>query len=174
MKAAKRYAKALFEIASANMDVVQKDMQYIEQVFNEYPELVKTVKDPTIAPSVKLNIINKIFKENVTDETIQLIQLLGKKDRLNLLKDIAVSFDKLYKNKKGIREAEVITAVPVTDKLKNQILKKIKDLTGSNEVKLTNKVDPDIIGGFILNMDDLRYDASISGKLAKIKQKLLA
>jgi len=174
MKAAKRYAKALFETASKNLDAVQKDMQFIAQVLNNNPELVKVIKDPTVVPSKKLNVIDKIFEGKITQETYKLIQLLGQKDRLDLLDDITKSFDILYKNKKGIREAEVITAVPLTGELENQILQKIKSLTGSNEVKLTNKVEPAIIGGFILNMDDLRYDASISGKLAKIKQKLLA
>ncbi len=174
MKAAKRYAKALFETASKNLDAVQKDMQFIAQVLNNNPELVKVIKDPTVVPSKKLNVIDKIFEGKITQETYKLIQLLGQKDRLDLLDDITKSFDILYKNKKGIREAEVITAVPLTGELENQILQKIKSLTGSNEVKLINKVEPAIIGGFILNMDDLRYDASISGKLAKIKQKLLA
>ena len=174
MKAAKRYAKALFEMASANLDAVQKDMQFIDRLFNTQPELRKIIDDPTIAASKKLQIIQKILGDKITGDTRKLIDLLGKKDRLNLLPDISKAFNELYKQHKGIREAQVITAVPLTDDLKNKILQQIKDLTGSREIKLTNEVDPDIIGGFILNMDDLRYDASISGKLAKIKQKLLA
>ncbi len=174
MKAAKRYAKALFELATDQLDTVQNDMQLVKKTFEENLKLVKVVKDPTIGASKKLNIINTIFDNKVSKETQKLINLLGQKDRLSLLHDIASAFNELYKNNKGIKEATVITAVPLSDTLKDNILKKIKELTGSQHIKLTNIVDPKIIGGFILNMDDLRYDASISGKLAKIKSKLLA
>ena len=174
MKAAKRYAKALFELATNDLDVVQKDMNLIRKTFEASPELLKVLKDPTIGASKKLDIIKGVFSGKISDKSLQLIQLLGQKDRLDLLQDISRSFNELYKKHKGIREATVITAVELTDDLKQKIFQKIKELTGSTEIKLTNKVDPSIIGGFILNIDDLRYDASISGKLAKLKSKLLA
>ncbi len=173
MKAAKRYAKALFETAVNNLDTVQNDMQLIRHTFETNPQLVKVVKDPTVASSKKLQIIQKVFN-GLTIETQKLIELLGQKDRLALLLGISTAFEQLYKQSKGLKEAQVVTAVPLTDDLKNKILTKIKELTGSHQIKLTNTVNPDIIGGFILNLDDLRYDASVSGKLAKIKQKLLA
>jgi F-type H+-transporting ATPase subunit delta len=173
MKAAKRYAKALFELASDNLDEVQKDMQLIKESFEASPELQKILKNPTIAPSQKAQIVNQIFGGKVSDYTTKLLELLGQKDRLSLLEDIATAFDNLYKKAKGIKEASVISAVPLNDTLKDKILNKIKELTGSQQIKLTNEVNPDLIGGFILNMDDLRYDASVSGKLAKIKSKLV-
>ncbi len=174
MKAAKRYAKALFEISSSNLDAVQKDMHRLKDTFESHPDLLKFLKNPTVAASKKLAAVQKLFGANVSDNTAKLINLLGQKDRLSLLKNIAVSFNELYKNSKGIKEAEVISAIPLDDTLKNGILNKIKEITGSSQIKLTNKVDPSIMGGFILNIDDLRYDASISGKLAKIKSKLEA
>jgi len=174
MKAAKRYAKALFELAINDLDTVQKDMNLIEETFKASPELEKVLKDPTIGASKKLDIIKGIFGNKISGLSLKLIQLLGKKDRLALLQDISRSFNELYKQNKGIREATVITAVELTDDLKQKIFQKIKELTGSDKIKLTNVVDPSIIGGFILNIDDLRYDASISGKLAKLKSKLLA
>ncbi len=174
MKAAKRYAKALFEISSTDLDAVQKDMQWLKDTFDSNPDLLKFFKNPTVAASKKLTAVQKITGDKVSKSTAKLIELLGQKDRLSLLKDIAVSFNELYKNSKGIKEAEVITAVPLEENLKKRILDKIKELTGSSQIKLTNKIVPEILGGFILNIDDLRYDASISGKLAKIKSKLEA
>jgi len=173
MKAAKRYAKALFELSSDQLDTVQKDMQLVQKTFKESPELAKIVKDPTIVASKKLNIATAVFGNKVSKNTQKLISLLGQKDRLSLLQDIAKAFDELYKKSKGIKDATVVTAVPLNDKIKESILQKIKEVTGSSHIKLNNTIDPAIIGGFILNMDDLRYDASISGKLAKIKSKLV-
>ncbi len=174
MKAAKRYAKALFEISSGNLDAVQKDMQWLKDTFDANPGLLKFLKNPTVAASIKLAAVQKITGNKVSENTRKLISLLGQKDRLSLLKDIAISFNDLYKKSKGIKEAEVITAIPLDEQLKQHILDKIKELTGSSQIKLTNKVNPEILGGFILNIDDLQYDASISGKLAKIKTKLEA
>jgi len=173
MKAAKRYAKALFEWSSKDMEGVQKDMQLILDTFKAHSELNDVLKNPLVKTSKKKAIVQQIFNNHVTDYTKKLIELLAQNDRLSLLKDIAVSFDELYKKSKGIKEANVVSAVPLTDELKNSILQKIKTLTGSNHIKLTNTVDPKLIGGFVLNMDDLRYDASVSGKLAKIKSKLV-
>ena len=173
MKAAKRYAKALFELATGQMDTVQKDMALLLQTFESAPELDKILNNPTVAVSKKLHIVKSVFDMKLSDTTLKLIDLLGKKDRLNLLKNIAKAFNELYKNSKGIKEATVITAVPLDEKLKKEIFNKIQALTGSSNIHLTNKVNPDIIGGFILNLDDLRYDASVSGKLAKIKSKLV-
>jgi F-type H+-transporting ATPase subunit delta len=173
MKAAKRYAKALFELASDKLDAVENDMQLIRQSFDATPQLSKVLKDPTTGVSKKIAIVNQVFDKNISEITRKLIHLLGEKDRLELLYDISKAFNERYKKYKGIKEATVISAVALDDQLKQNILNKVKELTGSSEIKLTNVVDPAIIGGFILNMDDMRYDASISGKLAKIKSKLV-
>jgi len=173
MKVAKRYAKALFETALDNLEAVQNDMKLIRQTFQENPELKKTVTDPTIPGTVKQKIIQKVFENKITNNTKKLIELLANKDRFSLLFAISKYFDDLYKQHKGIKEAEIITTVPLTEELKSKILQKIKEISGSNDVRIINHIDPEIIGGFILNMDHLRYDASISGKLSKIKQKLL-
>jgi len=173
MKAAKRYAKALFELATDQLDTVQKDMSLLQQTFNDNPELSKALNNPTIVASKKLTLVNRIFNDKVSGDTQKLINLLGQKDRLSLLKNAAISFNDLYRKSKGIKEASVITAVPLDEKLTKEIFNKIQSLTGSTKINLTNKVDADIIGGFILNIDDLRYDASVSGKLAKIKSKLV-
>jgi len=173
MKAAKRYAKALFEWSVNDMEAVQKDMQLILDTFKAHPELNALLKNPLVETSKKKGIVTQIFGNKLTDYSQKLIELLAQKDRLSLLKNIAVSFNELYKENKGIKEANVVSAVPLTDALKDSILEKIKTLTGSNHIKLTNTVDPKLIGGFVLNMDDLRYDASVSGKLAKIKSKLV-
>ncbi len=174
MKAAKRYAKAVFELAAGNLDAVQNDMTLLDQTRKQNPELVKVLKDPTVGASKKLNIVKAVFEGKMSDLSMKLIELLGQKDRLQLLPNVAIAFNELYKNYKQIKEATVITAVALDSNLETAIFNKVKALTGSNEVKLKNIVDPSIIGGFILNIDDLRYDASISGKLAKIKSKLLA
>ena len=174
-KAAKRYAKALFELAEdqQKIDEVHADLQAVYSAIQNNEELKNLLTNPTLTNQNKAKIVNKIFSGKVSGLTGKLIHLLGEKGRLNLLPDIYKSFDALYKKKKGIVNASVITPVPLTGKLEKEIYDKVRELTGGKEIYLDKKVDPSLLGGFILQIDDLKYDASIKGKLARIKSKLV-
>jgi len=174
-KAAKRYAKALFELAESQQQLneVHKDLQAVDTAIKNNSELKSLLTNPTLTNNHKAKIVNKIFSGKLNNLTEKFIHLLGNKGRLDLLPDIYTSFNTLYKKKKGIIEAAVITPVPLTEKLEKEIYNKIQELTGSKEIKLEKKVDPSLLGGFILQIGDLKYDASILGKLAKIKSKLV-
>ncbi len=174
-KAAKRYAKALFELANEKneLQTIHSDLSMIFNAIQQSPDLQKALSNPTINTSKKSEIVNKIFTSKVSPLTVNLLHTLASNDRLNILGDIYKAFDNFYKKQKGIINATVTTAVPLNDKLEQQIYQKIKDLTGSKEIDLLKIIDPSILGGFVLNVEDLRYDASIKGKLAKIKSKLV-
>ncbi len=174
-KAAKRYAKALFELANEKneLQAIYKDLSLIYHSIKQNPDLQKTLSNPTINTSKKYDIIHKIFASKVHPLTANLLKVLANNDRLNLLEDVYKAFDNYYKKQKGIIKATVTTAVPLDEKLEQRIYQKIKELTGSKEIDLLKIIDPSILGGFILNVEDLRYDASIKGKLNKIKSKLV-
>ena len=84
---------------------------------------------------------------------------------------MAYSFVELYNELKGVKVASVITAVPLSAEIENQVLAKVKELTGSNTVTLENTIDESIIGGFILRVGDLQYNASIANNLNKLKRE---
>jgi F-type H+-transporting ATPase subunit delta len=174
-KAAKRYAKALFELAieQQKLDEVHSDLQAINSAIQNNNELKSLLTNPTLTNQEKAKIVNRIFTGKLNALTEKFIHLLGEKGRLDLLPEIYKSFDVLYKQNKGIVQATVTTPVPLSDKLEKEIYNKVKDLTKGKEIKLEKKVDPSILGGFILQIDDLKYDASILGKLARIKSKLV-
>jgi len=174
-KASKRYAKALFELADNKdeLDKVQADLKAVNSAIENNAEFKSLLTNPTITNKEKAKIVNKIFNGKLTPLTEKFIHLLGSKGRLDHLSEIYKSFEELFKNKKGIVEATIITPVPLTDTLEKEIYNKIKKITGSKELKLEKKVDPSIIGGFIIQIGDLKYDASILGKLANVKTKLV-
>jgi len=174
-KAEKRYAKALFELAQEQnkLDAIHKDLLLIQNTIKSNKELQSVLSDPTIATNKKKAIIHKLFGDKTDTLTHKFLDLLEKKERLQILGDIGSAFEDLYKKQKGIVNAQVITAVPLTKDLEQKIYQKIKELTGSKAIQLEQRIDPKIIGGFILNVNDLRYDASIRGKLSKIKSKLV-
>ena len=76
----------------------------------------------------------------------------------------------IYDSLKGIEIAKVTTAVPLTDELNKQVLNKVKEITGK-DATIENIVNPDIIGGFILRVGDVQYDASVANKLQVLKRQ---
>ena len=97
------------------------------------------------------------------------IDMLITNKRIHLLDNIAVQYGNLYKEFKGEQTAVVTTAIPLTEALRSKVLAKVKDLT-SNKVTIENKIDESIIGGFILRLGDLQYNASIANQLNNLKR----
>ncbi len=174
-KAAKRYVKAVFELARQQnqLDRLARDMQAAQQIFETHPELIDFLRRPTVAASAKSQTLRKIFSGDFSPLFRQLLDLLARRKRLELLPDIAYLFNEHYKKAQGIVEARVTLAVPVTDELRNQFLEKVKQITGKDRIELQMETDPDIIGGYILQIGDLRIDDSVRGKIRKIKQKII-
>lgn len=171
-RAAKRYAKAvLLQATDANLaSVVFDDMQTISATISESNELNEMLQSPVYKDEDKKEALIKIFV-NQSDTTKSLITTLITNKRASLLNDVAVSYINLYKESQGIKVAQVTTAVPLSSELETKVLAKVKELTGSDKVTLESTIDESIIGGFILRIGDLQYNASISNSLAKIKRE---
>jgi F-type H+-transporting ATPase subunit delta len=173
-KAAKRYVKAYFETAleEGRQEDAARDMELIRQTIAGNADLAEFLKQPVVSTARKFAVVQKIFKNRVSDLTNRLLTLLAKRNRLDILEDITLLFEEFYKKFKGTVEAVLVTATPVDDALKNEFLQKVKEITGKSDVVLENKIDPDIIGGYILRIGDLKIDDSVKGKLQNIKTKL--
>jgi len=115
-------------------------------------------------------LLKEVFSSKVSGLTIGLIDLLVENKRLSILTDVAKKYTVIYDELKGIEVAKVTTAVPLTEELNNKVLAKVKEITGK-EATIENIVNPDIIGGFILRIGDVQYDASITNKLQVLKRQ---
>jgi F-type H+-transporting ATPase subunit delta len=133
-------------------------------------ELNEMLQSPVYKDEDKKEALNKIFV-NQSDTTKSLIATLITNKRASLLNEVAISYIDLYKESKGIKVAQVTTAVSLSSELETKVLLKVKELTNSDKVTLEHKIDESIIGGFILRIGDLEYNASISNSLAKIKRE---
>ena len=89
---------------------------------------------------------------------------------MNILDVVALKYIERYKDFKGIQSATVTTALPLNDELENQVLERISKLT-SKKTTLINKVDQSLVGGFVLRVGDIEYNASFKNKLKNIKQE---
>ncbi len=171
-RAAIRYAKAVLSLAQDKKatSAIQKDMQSIIATVEESAELKMVLNSPLIKSEVKLASLREIFKS--TEEITQkLFETLVQNKRVDLLANVAKQYIVLFDQLNNTQVAKVTTAVPLDKALSEKVLAKVKELTG-NEATIENVIDESIIGGFILRVGDLQYNASIANKLTNLKREL--
>jgi F-type H+-transporting ATPase subunit delta len=168
-----RYSRAIFQSALSrkNLDKVYQDMIFISEICKS-PETKEFLQSPIIIPSKKEAIFHSMLEGNVEDITLSLLDLIVKNGRESFIPLIALNFIHETKKYKGITESVLTTAVKVDDKLRKQVTDLISDIF-KTKVELKENIDSEIIGGFILQIDDSYIDASIKNKLRKIKKELI-
>ena len=168
-----RDAKALFEAAleEKKAEKINNDMQLLSETVI-IPEFKNFLENPVIFPSKKQEVFNAIFKTKVDNLTVNFFRLLTNNNRELYLRAIARNFSDLYRNHYGITSVELVTAFTAGKKLKDDVSKIIENIF-STKVDLSDKKDPDIVGGFVLTVGGMQYDASVFRKLKDIKKELL-
>lgn len=170
-RAALRYAKAILDMAKENkaLDAVEKDMRSIAATISDSKELKDVLASPVVSGASKKSALLEIFKgcNSITEGTIT---MLVDNKRLAMLNEVALKYIILNEQLKGKNIAYVTTAVPLNVAMEKKILKQVATITG-DEVTIESKIDESIIGGFILRVGDLQYDASISNKLSNLKRE---
>jgi len=171
-RAAIRYAKAVLDQANHAKisEVVFGDMKSIQETLAGSKELRVVLQSPVVKAEDKKQALLQIFEKN-SDVTKGLIQILSSNKRINLLGVVAQAYVDLYNNSKGVKVATVITAVAITPEIQATVLSKVKEMTGSENVTIDNTIDDSIIGGFILRVGDLQYNASIANQLGNLKRE---
>jgi F-type H+-transporting ATPase subunit delta len=168
-----RYSRAIFQSALEKkmLDKVYQDMIFISEIC-KIVETKEFLHSPIIVPSKKEAIFHKMLVGNVEEITLSLIDLIVKNGRESFIPAIARVFIHETKKFKGITDSVLTTAVKVDDKVKKQITDLISE-GFKTKVELKENIDPEIVGGFILQIDDNYIDASIRNKLRKIKKELI-
>ena len=170
-RAAIRYAKAVLSLATdqKSAEAVNSDMKSITNAIAESEDLNQMLQSPVVRSSDKKAVLLAVFKDaNVA--TTNLFDTLITNKRLPLLNEVASSYVHLYDELRGSQVATVTTAIPLTEDLKTKVLAKVKELTGK-DAEVENIIDESILGGFILRVGDIQYNASISNKLDKLKRE---
>lgn len=172
LRAALRYAKATLSFAQEqkNEAQVNEDMLLIAQTIDESAELQWLLNSPVLKLEIKKAALKEIFEKKVSATSMKVVELLSANKRLSLLGDVAKKYTVIFDELKGIEVAKVTTAIPLTPELTNRVLEKVKQLTGK-VATIENNVDSTIIGGFILRIADVQYDASIANKLQALKRE---
>ncbi len=167
-----RYAKAIFELAQENnlLDRIKEDFDLIGQVL-KIEEFKQLIKSPIIAVSQKKAAFQDVFKGKVHEYTLDFLLLVVENKREAYLGLMILDFYDLYKKALGITEVHLTTAVDLDDEQKQLFIDALKK-TLNTKIDLHQKTDPQIIGGFILRVEDKLLDMSIASQLKQIKKEL--
>ena len=172
-RAAIRYAKAILSLATDNQkaEAVQADMTLIGQAIANNASLENALKSPVVKLLEKAAVLDALFP-SVSSESKSLFTTLVSNKRVNILGQIATQYGILYDQVNNKENAFVTTAIPMTSELEEKVMAKLKTLT-TKEVTLRKSVDANILGGFVLRVGDLQYDASVSNQLNTLKRKFI-
>jgi F-type H+-transporting ATPase subunit delta len=170
-RVAYRYAKSLMALAIEQkmLDQSYADMQLIAQTCNNSRDFVVFLRSPVVKADKKINVINTVFGGRLGTLSSGFIRIITAHRREKYLAEIANSFVDQYREYNKIAKAEIVTAVPLDDALRNRIREIVKKTEG-REVVIEEKVDPSIIGGIIVRVGDRRYDGSIMRKLRLLRK----
>jgi F-type H+-transporting ATPase subunit delta len=168
-----RYAKALFQAADEAklLSQVMQDMQIIMVTYN-LADFRAVLDSPVVKTSDKKKVADQLFSSRLSSLSMGFINLMLSNKRESYLPHIARNFASLYKENQGIRSAEIIVSGPIDKAQTEQFRLLLKEVYHA-EIELKETVKPDILGGFILRIDDEQFDASVASSLAKIKKQLL-
>ena len=167
-----RYAKSLISISKEqnSLETSFNDMLLVSSVCSSNKDFVNLLKTPIVKTDLKIKILNELLAKSISDLTLSFIILIAKKKREILLPEIAECFIALYKNNKNIKEVSVVTAKPLDDDLRKEVMSYIQKQSNS-KIELEEIIDESLIGGAIIRMDDKQLDASISSKLKSLKNQ---
>lgn len=170
---ASRYAKSLIQLAEETnkLDRIVEDVQAFKGLLKDSADFKNFIKSPIIQASKKKSILTEIFGGKFDDLTMKFLTLLAQKQREGYLPEIADEFILQYRTKKKISSAVVTVANSLSDANRKLIKEKIeKSGVAFDTVELEVKTDPSIIGGFILEIGNNIYDASVAHSLDQMKK----
>lgn len=167
-----RYAKALFDLAVEQnfLDQAYQDMQLVKSICQSNRDFDLLLTSPVIKTDKKQAIINEIFGNQTHKVTLAFLLLIMKKRREANLNAIAISFIADYKEFKGIKVAHLKTAVEIDSQTRDQF-KNILTNQSKKNIELLEEINSELIGGYIVTIDDKQSDSSVSTKIQKLRKE---
>lgn len=168
---ARRYAEAAFDVARASgqTDDWLREMQSAQATYNR--DIVRSYfADPNVSREEKIETLPRLFP-GLSEHVLNLLRVLTLKHRMHLLPSVVAEFERLAREARGVLEATVTVARPVTESEQLEIHQRLRALTGK-EVHIQMAVDPSILGGVVVRIGDQVIDASVEGRLDRLRQEL--
>jgi F-type H+-transporting ATPase subunit delta len=166
------YANALFEAArdQDKLDAVREQLQQVVEAEAQVPELRELLRNPQLDPRARAAAIEDVLGD--AEELLRnFLLVLADKGRTGQLEEIARELERLIARHEGIVHAELTTAVELSDEDARKLLDQIEQASG-RKVEAKRSVDPDLIGGIVLQVGSYRLDASVRGRLERLRRQL--
>jgi F-type H+-transporting ATPase subunit delta len=172
--AARRYARALLEVALAARDgnaaALRQELDGASALFLGQQELREALTSPAVVVEAKQKIVEKVWA-GAAPLLRRLLGMLAQRNRLELLPDVSRTFAELWNASRGVLPAEAISAVPLTAEQQQEVAKALGRATG-RDVELTAAVDPALLGGLLVRMAGQVYDGTVRGRLRALRERL--
>jgi len=176
-RAVNRYAGAILSLAqeTGKLEEVKNDMDLILAVAEDSREFRNFVHSPIVNADQKSKTMHALFDTRMSELSVKFIDLLVSRSRESLIIDIAGTFIEQYKVLKRIATAVVTTATPMDDETRKRLIATAESLSqDADHINLIEKVNPEIIGGFIFEMNNRKYNASVLGGLNRLRKEFEA
>lgn len=167
------YASAIFDSAKENNTFDR--WGYILTVLSEValqPIMMEKIYNPSVSPDEVCKMFGKCAGDLVGDEGLRLLEVLAENNRFSLLPDLNTLFQSMLQNRKGIKDATVISAIELSDAQSAQIVEQLEKRHGSS-LSVTWGIDPEIIGGLVVTVGDTVTDASVRKRLEQMTSALI-
>lgn len=166
----KEYGCALFTLASeeGRVEEYRDALLLLKGVFDDESDYLPFLASPGISLGERLGAIEAAFKEAVPEHVLSFLQLLCEKGRMGAFYSAVSEYDALYNASKRIVRAEVVSAVEMTEEEKEKLILKLEKLC-KGTVRAEYSVDPDLIGGFVVELDGRIFDSSLRRRLQQVK-----
>ncbi|MFN3939850.1 MAG: ATP synthase F1 subunit delta [Chitinophagales bacterium] len=168
---ATRYARSLIALAAEKnlLEEVNNDIRQLNIATDNSREFYLMLKSPILNAQDKHKVIEKIFKGKIHEITEQFLGIIVRKKREKYLPEIIDAFIEQYNAYKQITPVEIATATPLSNELKNVAIERLKSSAGLVHIELTEKVDPSLIGGYIIRYQDRLIDTTVKRGLKILK-----
>ena len=173
-KIAAPYARALYDFSVEQniMHQITADFQNLESFLQTAEDLTQYLNNPLVSTDKKREILERTLKSELNAQTFKFLLVLVNRDRINLLEAVIDSYLQLVYRLASIKMVEVSTAFAFTNKQKNLLIKKLKELTNAREIRLVITVDSSLIGGFLIKTNSRVIDFTVKNQLQKLASHL--
>ena len=171
-----RYAKALYKFAIENgkSEVVYEEMKVVVSSFEANPDLLKVLANPYVSKDDKGNLLLAAAGDKREEAYENFVKLILENKRERYAYHCALAYRQFYRKENNISQVEIVTAAKLGDDELNKICNLVQESYKGKTLEFTYTINPDIIGGFIINVDSIRMDASISNEIEQLRLNLLS
>lgn len=170
-----RYAQALSAAVpeADTFAAIVTDVRALAKAVETSPELKRALANPVLSPESKARVVRALLERRTSDaRTTRFVDLLADRDRLVLIPEIADAAETELDRRRGVHEVRLSSAAPLDQDLKTRIVTALEKVTGGS-VRVTESVDPALLGGVVATVGGTVYDASLKTRLDKVREKMI-